>query len=171
LQRIDECTQHRHHQLILAGEMLPCARTARKSSSQTHLERCEFEIAEKRANLALSILGRVARGLAAESVWRTDAAPGNNASSGAAWLLANQITNNAASSHRDNGSIRTGSEHFLDHPQAERKSEIEPNRVRDHLGGKAMPAIERIASLFQAPPLPANRPCLVKLADCFRVLV
>src|ERR1022692_3026644 len=57
-----------------------------------------------------------------------------------------------------------GSEHFLDHPQAERKSEIEPNRVRNHLGGKAMPAIERITNLFHAPPLPANRPCLVKLA-------
>jgi len=57
-----------------------------------------------------------------------------------------------------------GGEHFLDHAQAERKSEIEPNRVRNHLGGKAMPAIERITSLFHAPPLPANRPCLVKLA-------
>jgi hypothetical protein len=27
-----------------------------------------------------------------------------------------------------------------------------------------MPTIERITSLFHAPPLPANRPCLVKLA-------
>ena len=35
-------------------------------------------------------------------------------------------------------------EHLLDHAKAQRKPEIEPNRVADHLRRKAMTAIERI---------------------------
>jgi hypothetical protein len=54
-----------------------------------------------------------------------------------------------------------GSEHFLDHPQAERKSEIEPNRVRNHLGGKAMPAIERI-TIFPQVPIRLLGSCLLR---------
>jgi hypothetical protein len=35
----------------------------------------------------------------------------------------------------------TGSQHVLDHPQAERKAEIKPHRVGNNFSGKAMAAI------------------------------
>jgi hypothetical protein len=57
-----------------------------------------------------------------------------------------------------------GGEHFLDHPQAERKSKIEPNCVRNHIGWEAMSAVEGITRMFHDPPLSTNRPRLVKLA-------
>jgi hypothetical protein len=37
-----------------------------------------------------------------------------------------------------------GGEHFLNHPLAQRKPEKEPNRMRDHLGGKAMAIVEGV---------------------------
>jgi hypothetical protein len=57
-----------------------------------------------------------------------------------------------------------GGEHFLDHPQAERKSKIEPNCMRNLIGWEAMSAVEGITRMFHDPPLSANRPRLVKLA-------
>jgi hypothetical protein len=57
----------------------------------------------------------------------------------------------------------TGGEHFLDHAQAERKSEIEPNRIRDHLRRKTMATIEGVTRLVHnrpmydlAPPVPTS---------------
>jgi hypothetical protein len=43
---------------------------------------------------------------------------------------------------RDNNSSTR--QHVFDHPQAERKAEMEPNSVGDDLGGKAMAAVERV---------------------------
>jgi hypothetical protein len=34
-------------------------------------------------------------------------------------------------------------EHFLNHPKAQRKPEIEPDSISDHLGRKAMATIKR----------------------------
>lgn len=41
-----------------------------------------------------------------------------------------------------------GGQHVLDHAQAKRKSEIEPYRVGDDLGGEPVATIEWIASNF-----------------------
>ena len=40
----------------------------------------------------------------------------------------------------------TSGEHFLDHPEAQGKPEIEPHRMGDHLGGEARSTIERVTS-------------------------
>jgi hypothetical protein len=45
----------------------------------------------------------------------------------------------------------TSSEHFLNHPQAQRKAEIEPDGITDYLDWEAMPAIERVTRLFHNP--------------------
>jgi hypothetical protein len=37
-----------------------------------------------------------------------------------------------------------GRQHVLDHAQAERKAKVQPHRVRDDLGGKAVTTIKRI---------------------------
>ena len=39
-----------------------------------------------------------------------------------------------------------GGQQILDHAQAERKAEIQPNRMRDDLGGETMAAGERITN-------------------------
>ncbi|ESY15777.1 hypothetical protein X749_31865 [Mesorhizobium sp. LNJC391B00] len=41
-----------------------------------------------------------------------------------------------------------GRQHVLNHAQAERKAKVEPYRVRNDLGGKAVATIERITSNF-----------------------
>ena len=46
-----------------------------------------------------------------------------------------------------------GRQHLLDHAQAQRKPEIEPNRVDDHLRRKAVAAIERITGCRLGPCL------------------
>ena len=46
--------------------------------------------------------------------------------------------------------------HFFDHPQTQRKPEIEPNRVANDFRWEAMTTIERITDLFHAPKLPHN---------------
>ena len=46
--------------------------------------------------------------------------------------------------------------HFLDHPQTQRQSKIEPDCIADTLGGEAMTTIERITSWFHGPKLPQN---------------
>lgn len=43
------------------------------------------------------------------------------------------------------------SEHFLDHLQAQRKTEIVRDCATDDLGWKTMAAIERISGLFHVP--------------------
>jgi hypothetical protein len=45
-----------------------------------------------------------------------------------------------------------GHQHVLDHAQAKREAEVEPNRMRDDLGRKAMAAIERITGNFDMLP-------------------
>jgi hypothetical protein len=35
-------------------------------------------------------------------------------------------------------------QHVFDHPQAERKTQIEPDSMRDDFSGKAMAAVQRI---------------------------
>jgi hypothetical protein len=47
-------------------------------------------------------------------------------------------------------------QHFFDHPQAQRKPEIEPNRVANDFGWEAMTTIERITDLFHAPKFAAQ---------------
>jgi hypothetical protein len=44
----------------------------------------------------------------------------------------------------------------LDHPQAKRKSKIQPNRVPDDLGRKAMTTIEGILNLAHAACIAGN---------------
>jgi transglutaminase-like putative cysteine protease len=43
------------------------------------------------------------------------------------------------------------SQHFLDHPQAQREPKIQPNRVGYHLGREAMATIKRITSMVHDP--------------------
>ena len=43
-------------------------------------------------------------------------------------------------------------EHLLNHPQAQRKTIIQPNRVGDHFRGKTMTTIEKITRRFHDPP-------------------
>jgi hypothetical protein len=40
-----------------------------------------------------------------------------------------------------------GGEHLLDHPKAQRKAEIEPDRQTDHLSGEAVAGIQRMTGL------------------------
>ena len=55
-----------------------------------------------------------------------------------------------------------GGEHFPN-SQAEREPEIEPIRMADPLGGKAMAAIERITKRVHDPTSPSIRPRSVDL--------
>ncbi|OHZ43573.1 hypothetical protein BBL07_03075 [Agrobacterium vitis] len=48
----------------------------------------------------------------------------------------------------------TGSQHILDHPQAQRKPEIEPNGMGNHLGCKSMETIKRITGKSVMPQDP-----------------
>ena len=53
--------------------------------------------------------------------------------------------------------------YFLDHPQAQRKAAIEPDRVTDDPGWETMAAIEWISDLFHDPTSPSIGPGFVKL--------
>src|ERR687898_761712 len=52
-----------------------------------------------------------------------------------------------------------GGQHLLDHPQAEWEAEVQPDRVADPLGGKAIPGIGRLGGGWAHPgPLRARAP-------------
>ncbi len=57
----------------------------------------------------------------------------------------------------------TGSEHFLNHRQAQRKPIIEPNRIGDHFGRKAIATVEDIAWHDHRHKIPNTNSALVKL--------